>query len=181
MLLLFKIWKETTANTRRKKRHFYYRHRRRRTRTVVVAARDYRQFRPKHLHAHEKRKKNIKKSKRKKTQNKKKKKTENRSGKRDASSTGFLLETKLFAEANMKSTFMFMCYSSVSTRVVVVVVVERKQPCACAEEFRWELEHTRKRVRKNCPSSFFAPSLSLFSCLKTGARAFDYMLVNKFR
>jgi hypothetical protein len=35
----------------------------------------------------------------------------------------------------MKSTFMFMC-NSVSTRVVVLVVVERKRPCARAEEFR---------------------------------------------
>jgi hypothetical protein len=50
---------------------------------------------------------------------------------------------------------------------------------ALVEEFRWELEHTRKRVRKNYPSSFL--SLSLSSCLKTGTRAFDYMLVNKFR
>lgn len=54
------------------------------------------------------------------------------------SSTGFLLETKLFAVANMKTTFMFIC-SGVSTRVVLVVdvvVVERKRPCARAEEFR---------------------------------------------
>jgi hypothetical protein len=72
------------------------------------------------------------KQKEKKTQDKKKKKMENRSGKRDVSSTGFLLETKLFAKANMKSTFIFMCIS-ISTRVVIV---ERKRPCACAEEFR---------------------------------------------
>lgn len=81
--------------------------------------------------------KKYKEKQKEKTQNKKKKKTEeNRSGRRDVSSTGFLLETKLFAEANMKSTFMFMCSSSVSTRVVVVLVVERMRPCARAVEFR---------------------------------------------
>ena len=46
-------------------------------------------------------------SRRSEKKNKKKKKMENSSGRRDVSSTGFLLETKLFAEANMKSTFMF--------------------------------------------------------------------------
>jgi hypothetical protein len=58
-----------------------------------------------------------------------------------------LLKTKFFANANMKSTFLFICSNVCRLDVVVGTddeneneddddVVERKRPCARAEEFR---------------------------------------------
>lgn len=56
-----------------KKRHFSQRHPRRRR--TAVTARDYRRFRPKHLHAHQREKIYIKKKQKEKAKNIKKKET----------------------------------------------------------------------------------------------------------
>lgn len=148
------IWRNARALARERERK----------RTTFLQSWDDRQFRPKR----EEEKKNLYQQRKRERE---KKNTEREmflvlvSSKRPSS----------LPNANMKSTSMFMS-RSVSTRVV-----ERKRPCALAEEFRWELDHTRKRVRKKLPFVFLRSLSPPPSSFKTGARAFDYMLVNKFR